>query len=190
MDVSPMTRLLLLLLLFASSAVGARMYQWQDPQSKSVQFSGVPPAWYRSPEGGPRVRVYDGGKLVDDTSIPLSEQDNASMRELAFRELQEERQLAAIKRLDRAARREAQRQEQAKREALRAQAASEQSDTSEAPPEVLQDSLSADEVGRLKAIIAEFDRLNSGPRASQVARSQAASQSAATESSAGGTTKY
>ena len=164
-----MTRLLLLSLLLVSTAAGARMYQWQDPHSKSVQFSGVPPAWYRSPGGGPRVRVYDGGKLVDDTSIRLSEEDSASMREIAFRALQEERQLEAINRLERAARREQERKEQAEREALRAEAASEQSDTSEAPPEVLQDSLSADEVSRLKAIIAEFDRLNTGPRPGQAA---------------------
>jgi hypothetical protein len=164
-----MTRLLLISLLLVSTAAGARMYQWQDPHTKSVQFSGVPPAWYRSSGGGPRVRVYDGGKLVDDTSIRLSEEDSASMREIAFRALQEERQLEAIKRLERAARREEQRKVQAEREALRAEATSEQSDTSEAPPEVLQDSLSADEVSRLKAIIAEFDRLNTGPRPAQAA---------------------
>lgn len=178
-----MTRLFFLLLLLVSTTAGARMYQWQDPHTRSVQFSGVPPAWYRSPGGGPRVRVYDGGKLVDDTSIPLSGADSASMRELAFRELQEERQLDAIKRLERAARREQQRQEQAEREALKAQAKREQSDTSEAPPEVLPDSLSADEVSRLKAIIAEYDRLSSGPRAGQAARREAASQSANTETS-------
>jgi hypothetical protein len=80
------------------------------------------------------------------------------MRELAFRALQEERQLDAIKRLERAALREQNRREQAQREALRAQAKSEQSDTSEAPPEVLPDSLSADEVRRLKAIIAGYDQ--------------------------------
>jgi hypothetical protein len=157
-----MTRLLFLLLLLVSTAAGARMYQWQDPISKSVQFSGVPPTWYRSPEGGPRVRVYDGGTLVDDTYIQLSDEDSKSMRDQAFRAHQEEKQVEAIKRLERAAQREESRREQARREALRAQAKREQqSDTSEAPPEVLPESLDAEEVRRLKSILSEYDRVNS-----------------------------
>ena len=106
-----MTRLLLLLLLMVSTAAAARMYQWQDPNSKSIQFSGEPPAWYRSAAPGPRVRVYDGGKLVDDTYIQLSPEDDRSMRDIAFRALQEEQQLEAIKRLERTARREDSRRE-------------------------------------------------------------------------------
>lgn len=179
-----MTRLLLLLLLLVSTAAGARMYQWQDPVSKSVQFSGVPPSWYRSPEGGPTVRVYDGGRLVDDTSIRLSDEDSASMRDMAFRALQEERQLEAIKRLERAARRETNRRERERREALREQAESEQSDTSEAPPEVLPDSLSDEEVRRLKAIIADYDRASGSSPAQQMTRKGTATQSANTGSSA------
>jgi hypothetical protein len=155
-----MNRLLIVLLVLVSTAAGARMYQWQDPASKSVQFSGVPPAWYRSPEGGPRVRVYDGGKLVDDTYIQLSEEAAREMRELAFRTLQEERQVQAIKRLERAAQLEESRREQAERAAKREQAQSEQASTDEAPPEVLPESLDPEEVRRLKAIIAEFDRGN------------------------------
>ena len=170
-----MTRLLFLLLLLVSTTAGARMYQWQDPDSGSIQFSGIPPTWYRSPEGGPRVRVYDAGKLVDDTYIQLSDEDSATMRELAFRELQEERQLEAIKRLERAALREENRRKQAEREALRAQAETDGSDTSEAPPEVLPDSLSAEEVSRLKAISAGYDRvrLNTNSGAGRGARDQA-----------------
>lgn len=159
---SRLPHLLFLLLLVASTAAGARMYEWQDPISGSVQFSGEPPSWYRSPEGGPRVRVYDGGKLVDDTSIALSAEDNRSMRELAIGELREEQQLAAIKRLERTARREESRREQERREAAKAEAEAEQSDTSEAPPEVLPESLDAEEVKRLKDILAEFDRTSGG----------------------------
>jgi len=153
-----MARLLILLLLLLSTAAGARMYQWQDPHSKSMQFSGVPPAWYRDAQSGPRVRVYEGGQLIDDTAIPLSLEDDRSMREIAFRALEKEQQLEAIKRLERAALREESRREQARREALNAQASSEQSDTTEAAPEILQESLDADEVSKLKAILAEFDR--------------------------------
>lgn len=151
----------LLLLLFATSA-GARMYQWQDPVTKSVQFSGIPPAWYRSPEGGPRVRVYDGGTLVDDTYIRLSPEDNATLREAAFQVLEQEKEQEAIKRLERAARREKARQEQAEREARRAQAAVEQEDTTQAPPEVLPENLDPAMVTRLKAIISAYDKSNTG----------------------------
>ena len=111
-----MPRLVFLLLLLFATSAGARMYQWQDPVTKSVQFSGVPPAWYRSPEGGPRVRVYDGGTLIDDTYIRLSPEDNATLREAAFRVLEQEREQEAIKRLERAARREQARRDQAERE--------------------------------------------------------------------------
>lgn len=158
-----MTRLpslLFVLLLLAATSASARMYQWQDPDSKSVQFSGVPPAWYRSTEGGPRVRVYDGGKLVDDTYIRLTAQDNRSMRDSAFRVLEEEQQQEAIKRLERAARREQVRSEQEAREASKAVAEVEQSDTTQAPPEILPESLDPAMVGRLKAIISAYDRAN------------------------------
>jgi hypothetical protein len=158
-----MTRLqslLLVLLLLTATSAGARMYQWHDPDSRSVQFSGVPPAWYRSPEGGPRVRVYEGGRLVDDTYIRLTAQDNRSMRETAFRVLEEEQEQEAIKRLERAARREEVRREQEEREANSAMAELEQSDTSQAPPEVLPENLDPEMVGRLKAIISAYDRAN------------------------------
>ena len=153
-----MARLLFLLLLVLSTAAGARMYQWQDPHSKSMQFSGVPPAWYRGAQSGPRVRVYEGGQLIDDTAIRLSLEDDRSMRDFAFRALEEEQQLEAIKRLERAALREESRREQADRAALKAQVSSEQSDTTEAAPEILPESLDAEEVSKLKAILAEFDR--------------------------------
>lgn len=156
-----MTRLLIVLLLLVSTSVAARMYQWQDPNSKTIQFSGVPPAWYRSPGDGPRVRVYEAGQLVDDTYIRLSPEDDQSMREIAFRALEEEQQLEAIKRLERAARREDSRREQARRAELKAEAGSEGSDTNEAPPEALPENLDPEMVDRLKSIISRYDRANS-----------------------------
>lgn len=155
-----MTRLLLLVLVLFSAAASARMYQWQDPQTKSMQFSGVPPVWYRSPEGGPRVRVYENGKLVDDTYIQLNDEQSTTMREAAFKALQEERQMLAIKRLERAARVEESRREQARRTAAKEEAEKAKSSTNEAPPDVLPESLDPKEVRRLKEIIAEFDRTN------------------------------
>jgi hypothetical protein len=150
--------LLLLLLISTATATAARMYQWQDPNSKSIQFSGVPPAWYRGPDGGPRVRVYEGGKLIDDTYVLLSAENDRDMRDMAFRALQEEQQLEAIKRLERAARREESRRQQAQRDALKSQAKAEQPNTTAAPPDVLPESLDPEMVDRLKAIIAEYDR--------------------------------
>ena len=47
----------------------ARMYQWVNPNNQQIQLSGIPPAWYRSDNGGPRVRVFELGNLIDDTSI-------------------------------------------------------------------------------------------------------------------------
>lgn len=159
-----MIRLWLLLLMLVSTSAAARMYQWQDPNSKSVQFSGTPPAWYRSAENGPRVRVYDAGQLIDDTYIVLSPEDDQAMRDLAFRALEEEQQLQAIKRLERAARREESRREQDRREALKAQAATsgEVSNTDEAPPDILPESLDPAMVERLKSIISQYDRANTG----------------------------
>lgn len=165
-----MNRLLILLLLLVSTAAGARMYQWQDPTSKSTQFSGVPPAWYRSPGAGklPRVRVFEGGTLVDDTQIRLSAEDEKSMRELAFRALQEEQEMESIKRLERAARREENRRKQAERDAAKEQTrTAELSDTTEAPPEVLPEELDPEMVERLKSIISNYDRAND-PEAVQI----------------------
>jgi len=164
-------RLLILLLLLVSTAAGARMYQWQDPTSKSMQFSGVPPAWYRRPGADrlPRVRVFEGGTLVDDTQIRLSAEDDESMRELAFRALQEEQQLESIKRLERTARREENRRKQMERDAAKAQTkTAEVSDTTEAPPEVLPEQLDPEMVERLKSIISNYDRANN-PGAVQLA---------------------
>jgi len=155
-----MIRLLFIALLLLSSAASARLYQWQDPRSQSMQLSGVPPAWYRSPEGGPRVRVYEDGRLVDDTYIQLNGEQSATMRELAFKALQEERQVLAIKRLERTMRVEESRREQARRNAERQAQEEATSNTDEAPPDVLPESLEPAEVRRLKEIIAEFDRTN------------------------------
>jgi hypothetical protein len=152
-----MARLLLILLLLVSTSAAARMYQWQNPSTGSVQFAGVPPAWYRSPEGGPRVLVFESGKLVDDTAIELAPNENQEMREAAFRDLEQRQQQEAIKRLERAAFREAARRAEAERQTEQPDAGLE-SQTTEAPPEVLPESLDAAMVDRLKSIISDYDR--------------------------------
>ncbi len=62
----------------------ARMYQWVSPNSGRTQISGKPPAWYRSGLTGPRVFVFENGRLVDDTARALSEAERAAMRDAAF----------------------------------------------------------------------------------------------------------
>lgn len=68
-----------LLLLMAATA-WARMYQWVDPRSGTVQLSGSPPAWYRAAKAGPRVFVFENGRLVDDTARAVEPAEAAALR--------------------------------------------------------------------------------------------------------------
>ena len=68
----------------------ARMYQWEQPRSGRIQLSGDAPAWYRSVHPGPRVLVFDNGKLVDDTGIAVSDIQRQWLREQALGEEAEE----------------------------------------------------------------------------------------------------
>jgi len=83
------------LLFFSQSiltqSVQAQMYQWTDPESGTTQLSGKPPAWYRSVEGGPRVFVFNRGKIVDDTGIKISDEQRISLRTKAFINAEEDR---------------------------------------------------------------------------------------------------
>lgn len=104
-----MSRFLCLILLFTvySVAADARMYQWLDPDTKITQLSGKPPSWYRSDTPGPRVIVFDNGKVIDDTSIQVSDQERVRLRSDA---------LAVV-----AADREKERQKLLEQEAMKAQ---------------------------------------------------------------------
>jgi hypothetical protein len=57
--------------------VFARLYQWVDPGTGTTHWSGRPPAWYRGSQHGPRVLVFDDGRLIDDTArrVPDAERD-------------------------------------------------------------------------------------------------------------------
>ena len=72
------------LVLLSSAPVAARMYQWQNPTTGTTQLAGTPPAWYRSPQGGPRVWVFDNNQLVDDTGIAVSDEQRAALQAEAF----------------------------------------------------------------------------------------------------------
>jgi hypothetical protein len=149
--------LLVVLVLLSSNSI-ARVYQWVSPQTGTVQLSGEPPSWYRSGRGGPRVWVLDNGRLVDDTSIALSAEQNAALRDQAFAEV-EARRLEALQRLEDEIIEEASRQErqQAQSDAVASFDLSEpeETGTEELPPEVDEET-----IRQLKAIISDWDRRN------------------------------
>lgn len=78
---------LVLLLLCCSLPAAARMYKWVDPQTGITQLSGKPPPWYRSGEDGPRVFVFERGKVVDDTGIKVTAAERDRLRQQALLEV-------------------------------------------------------------------------------------------------------
>lgn len=84
-----MRTLLLLLTLLLAAPVQARMYQWVSPQSGITQLSGTPPPWYRSGTPGPRVFVFEDGRIIDDTAIKVTPAERERLHEQAFRQADE-----------------------------------------------------------------------------------------------------
>lgn len=72
----------------------ARMYQWANPHSGTVQLSGTPPAWYRAATSGPRTLVFEDGQLIDDTGVGVSEPHRLALRDDAFGQTQSPAQVA------------------------------------------------------------------------------------------------
>ncbi len=93
--------ILLTVLLYFSNVAAARMYQWVDPDTGTTQLSGKPPSWYRSEETGPRVIVYDNGRVVDDTGINLSAEKAERLRQEALISIELDR-AAAMEKLQQA----------------------------------------------------------------------------------------
>ena len=77
-------RFLLISLMVLSLPAQARMYQWTDPDAGTTQLSGKPPAWYRSAEAGPRVFVFEKGRIIDDTAINIPDEERELLRKQAF----------------------------------------------------------------------------------------------------------
>ena len=94
-------RLLLIGLILFSAQAHARMYQWIDPDTGTTQLSGKPPGWYRSAEAGPRVFVFAAGRVIDDTSIRVSDRERELLRQRAFVKAEED-ETAAREKLARA----------------------------------------------------------------------------------------
>src|SRR3989338_5890885 len=80
-----------------SATVYARMYQWLDPDSGTTQLSGKPPAWYRSDSSGPRIFVFENGKVIDDTGLSVSEPERDRLRQQAFLQAEEDKSAARDK---------------------------------------------------------------------------------------------
>lgn len=150
-----MTRLVFLLLgVMLAMPSAARMYQWADPNTGTPQMSGTPPAWYRSGWGGPRVRVFDNGRIVDDTVIAVSDEQSRALREEAFRQHEEAKQLQALRQLEEDALEDAS-QRAAKRKAT-------QLPEEDGEPLALEipEAISEQRIEELKGLIEQWDSLN------------------------------
>ena len=135
---------LIFFLLLSSTAVSeAQMYQWVNPRTGTVQLSGAPPSWYRGAQGGPRVLVFDQGKVVDDTAIRVPARRRRELREAAFQAATDRQRLKALQQLEQAAK-EDDRGERVK--------PSERREDTDGTP------LSRATINQLKAIIAGWDQ--------------------------------
>lgn len=93
-----MLRLLLLCIFLCGNTTAlARMYQWVEPDTHSTQLSGKPPAWYRSADGGPRVFVFENGRVIDDTGINVSVSERQRLRQQAFLNAEKDKSIAKEK---------------------------------------------------------------------------------------------
>ena len=86
-------RKLLLVLLMLPTIIEARMYQWTDSETGTTQLSGKPPGWYRTQQPGPRIFVFENGKIIDDTGIKVSKEHQELLRQRAYDVAEEELQL-------------------------------------------------------------------------------------------------
>ncbi len=137
-------------------SVQAQMYQWIDPETGTTQLSGKPPPWYRGAEGGPRIFVFNRGKVVDDTGIQISDDQGIKLRLKAFMSAEKDR-LAAREKLDKVAKLKMALQKNAN-EAARAEsedavAEKEFRDATAGTP--VEKELDEDSVAKMKALIAE-----------------------------------
>ena len=130
------------------------MYEWVDPISGSLQMSGKPPAWYRSSAGGPRVRVFDQGVIVDDTAIDVPADQRQALREDAFRQFEDSKELQALKRLETEA------IQDAEREQRRLEQTEIVADDFEEPEPEVPESISERTIEQLKDLLDQWDQIN------------------------------
>jgi len=145
-------------LLLISVTADARVYQWVNPDTGNVQFSGKPPSWYRGQNPGPRVLVFENGRLIDDTSRSVQDQQRLAIRQEAF---SQGSSIGGGEAALRGGSKAASSEDEQVRELLDAkrQAAARMK---QAEPEATEEEevpLSPEEsIGRLKQVIADYDR--------------------------------
>lgn len=152
-------------LLFQASPAFARMYQWLESGSGIVRLSGDPPPWYRNGRQGPRTLVFENGRLIDDTAIELPREQEEKMRNMAFREVDLKREEGVVKKLERAALREARQKEErpAPVQDDSGGAQSEQPVQEETKePTVTAENLDSKAVEQMKNLIKEWDKQRAG----------------------------
>lgn len=149
----------------AVAPVQARMYQWLERDSGIVRLAGDPPPWYRNGDPGPRVFVFENGRLIDDTAIALPPEQEDALREEAFREVDLQREEAAVRKLERTALRKArlqQRRDAAPQERPDSAAAQEAAPEQSQNEETSGRELDAETVRRMKQLIREWDKQQEG----------------------------
>ena len=100
--------------------------------------------------------------LVDDTSLPVSAELAQSLRDRAFADVERQKELAALQRLEEAAKREAEKMERLSRpRPTRPQRVAVETEPKDDEPKLGSlEQFGSETIDRLKAIIAEFDRLS------------------------------
>ncbi|GJM06002.1 MAG: hypothetical protein DHS20C09_19980 [marine bacterium B5-7] len=94
---NPAMGITLMLLLILSQGISARMYQWVEADTGTTQLSGKPPMWYRSASSGPRIFVFDNGRLIDDTALEVDDDVREQLRQRAFVLVEKDQQKAKDK---------------------------------------------------------------------------------------------
>tara|TARA_B100001123_G_scaffold432230_1_gene554935 strand:+ start:174 stop:650 length:477 start_codon:yes stop_codon:yes gene_type:complete len=148
--------LVLSLALTLGYSAQARIYQWVDPVTGSIQMAGKPPAWYRSSWDGPRVRVTENGHLVDDTAIEVSKEEMQALRDEAFRQFAETQKLTGLKHLE-----NIKLEQEAADDRLRQLEDTESSQSEKEAVAELSDDLGEDTIQQLKELIDQWDSLSS-----------------------------
>lgn len=136
-----------------------RLYQWVNPATGLPQLSGAPPSWYRSPQGGPRVLVFDNGALIDDTALRIRDELALRMRDEAFAQNDDRRKQIAA-RLEETRKREVEKLERAARpkKPRRSPVTTEEANEDDEPALGALEQFGSDTIEKLKSIISEFDR--------------------------------
>ncbi|MCX7892737.1 MAG: hypothetical protein N2544_10290 [Burkholderiales bacterium] len=66
--------------LLAPAPADAQLYRWRDPRTGALNYSNVPPPWYRRGEGaGPPVETIVGGKVVEQRAAAGAQAARAAM---------------------------------------------------------------------------------------------------------------